>query len=139
MKNNFTVQRTFTMLKPESYLFNKADFIMTRVTDSGLDIVAQEVICLSFKDVFDMYPGWKARLTICARFPPLFQVDVIYLEGVCAIRRMNNLKHQIRNEIWGREYKKGGYLHAPDSVAESQLHMDIIAKRIVRKPCLIND
>ncbi len=58
-------------------------------------------------------------------------LDMYFLEGVGAISRMYNLKHQIRYEIWGWKYEKGGFLHAPDTIEEAYFHKSIIAKRKV--------
>ncbi len=122
-------QESFCLLKSEAYLFKKAGFIESKIRSSGLNIVDQWSVKLSFWDTFAMYPGWVPRLTMSLRFSPFFKLDMFLLEGDDAIRRMYQLKHQIRQEIWGREFKKGGFLHAPDSVEEDREHKAILYRR----------
>ncbi|WP_148278067.1 hypothetical protein [Desulfobacula toluolica] len=86
---------------------------------------------LTFSDIFRLYDGWIPRIASTMRFPPLFKLDMYILEGANAINRMYSLKHKIRYEIWGWEYKKGGFLHAPDTVEEACRHESIIANRII--------
>jgi hypothetical protein len=92
-----------------------------------LDITEIWSVRLTCGDIFRLYEGWIARI------PPLFNLDMYIIEGPDAIKRMYRLKHHIRYEIWGFRYKKGGFLHAPDSIEEAWRHKSIIKKRIVRK------
>ncbi len=86
---------------------------------------------LTFTDIFSLYDGWTPRIASIMRFPPLFKLDMYILEGIDAINRMYSLKHKIRYEIWGREYKKGGFLHTPDTLEEARGHKSIIENRVI--------
>jgi hypothetical protein len=125
------MQQTFCLLKSESYIFGKSAVIEQRIKESGLIISERWKVRLSFGDIFKLYNGWIPRLASLIRFPPLFKLDMYILEGVDAINRMYKLKHKIRYEIWGWNFRKGGFLHAPDTIEEARIHKAIISKRIV--------
>jgi hypothetical protein len=135
MKNLKTpnIEESFCLLKIEAYLLNKKDYIFKRIKESGLSITEIWSVRLTFGDIFRLYEGWIARTVSLLRVPPLFDLDVYILEGPNAIHCMYNLKHQIRYDIWRAKYKKGGFLHAPDSVDEARRHKRIIERRVVRK------
>jgi hypothetical protein len=124
-------QETFCLLKSEAYLVGKSAMIKKRINESGLRIVEHWKVRLAFSDIFRLYDKWIPIITTIFRFPPLFKVDMYILEGDNAVSRMNTLKHKIRYEIWGWEYKKGGFLHAPDTPEEAGNHKKIITRRIV--------
>ncbi len=126
------LEETFCLLKPEAYILRKKTLIERRIQESGLVITERWKARLTFSDVFQIYDGWAPRIANVILFPPLFELDVYLLEGINAIKRMYNLKHQIRYEIWGWKYEKGGFLHAPDTVEEMYHHKSIIAKRKVK-------
>lgn len=128
MKN---IQETFCLLKSEAYVTRKNILIEQRIKESGLTISEIWKIRLTFSDIFKLYNGWIPRITSLMRLPPLFKLDMYILQGVNAIERMYNLKQKIRYEIWGWQYKKGGFLHAPDSTDEAYKHKLIIANRII--------
>ncbi len=125
------LEETFCLLKSEAYVLRKKTLIERRIQESGLVITQRWKVRLRFSDIFQLYDGWVPRIANVMLFPPLFELDMYLLEGVGAIGRMYNLKHQIRYEIWGWKYKKGGFLHAPDTVEEAYYHKSIIAKRKV--------
>ncbi len=125
------MQQTFCLLKSESYIFCKNTIIEQRIKESGLKISERWKVRLSFGDIFKLYNGWIPRIASLMRFPPLFKLDMYILEGNDAVNRMYNLKHKIRYEIWGWDFRKGGFLHTPDSIEEAQIHKTIISKRII--------
>ena len=127
------IQESFCLLKTEAYLLKKKNYIFKRIRSNGFDITEIWSVRLTFGDIFRLYEGWMARFVSMMRIPPLFNLDMYIIEGPDAIRRMYRLKHQIRYEIWGLRYKKGGFLHAPDSIEEARRHKSIIKRRIVRK------
>ena len=124
-------QITFCLLKPEAYLTGKNKFIEKRIIESGFKISERWKVRLALGDVFKLYDRWIPRITSIIRFYPLFKVDMYILEGVDAINSIYNLKHKIRYQIWGWDYKKGGFLHTPDSLEEARTHIEIISNRIV--------
>jgi nucleoside diphosphate kinase len=124
-------QKTFCLLKSEAYLAKKDSYIEQRIKNSGLVITERWKVRLTFGDILRMYDSAIPRITSIMRFPPLFKLDMYILEGNDAINRMYRLKHRIRYEIWGREFKKGGFLHAPDSLEEARRHQSIIANRMI--------
>lgn len=125
------MQKTFCLLKPEAYITGKNTFIEQRIKESGLLISEKWKVRLTFNDIFRLYDGWIPRIASIMRLPPLFKVDMYLLEGTNAINRMYGLKHKIRHEIWGWEYKKGGFLHAPDTLEEARRHKSILSNRII--------
>ncbi|MDM8555227.1 hypothetical protein QUF75_10890 [Desulfococcaceae bacterium HSG7] len=125
------IQETFCLLKPEAYITNKTVFIKQRIEESELSIIGRWKVRLTFSDIFRLYNGWIPRIASIMRLPPLFKLDMYIIEGRDAINRMYRLKHAIRYEIWGWEYKKGGFLHTPDSIDEAHIHKSIIANRIL--------
>lgn len=127
------IQETFCLLKSEAHLLGKQRYIKSRIEESGFVITEKWAVRLTFGDVFRMYKGWTPRIATLLRFPPLFKLDMYLLKGHDAIHQMYHLKHQIRREIWGFQNKKGGFLHAPDSISEAQEHRSIIEKRVIRK------
>ncbi len=133
------IQESFCLLKTEAYFLKKKHYIFDRIRASGLNITENWAVRLTFGDIFRLYEGWIARIVSTMRLPPLFDLDMYLLEGPDAIGRMYRLKHQIRFEIWGFQYEKGGFLHAPDSTAEAYRHKQIIERRIVRKLPLLDD
>lgn len=126
------MQQTFCLLKSESYIFGKKNFIEQKIKESGLTISEIWKVRLSFGDIFKLYNGWIPRLASLMRFTPLFKLDMYILEGIDAVNRMYNLKHKIRYEIWGWGFRKGGFLHTPDSMEEARIHKSIISKRIIK-------
>lgn len=126
-----TMRETFCLLKSEAYILGKQAFIERRIKESGLVISERWKVRLTFSDVFRLYDDWAPRIASIMRLPPIFKLDMYIIEGNNAINRMYSLKHRIRYEIWGREYKKGGFLHAPDSLEEARGHKSIIANRII--------
>ncbi|RLC19590.1 MAG: hypothetical protein DRI57_06840 [Deltaproteobacteria bacterium] len=124
------IQETFCLLKSEAYIIRKNAFIEQRIKESGLLISERWKVRLTFSDIFRLYDGWIPRIASVMRFPPLFKLDMYILEGTDAINRMYSLKHKIRYEIWGWEYKKGGFLHAPDTIEEAHRHKSIVSNRI---------
>lgn len=122
-------EETFCLLKSEAYVFNKASFIESKVKNSGLTIVDHWQVKLFYRDTFAMYQGLIPRITMSLRFSPFFKLELFFLEGDGAIDRMYRLKHQIREEIWGWRFQKGGFLHAPDSVTEYNEHKAILRQR----------
>lgn len=126
-----TYQRTFCLLKTEAYITGKRDFIVQRIVEGGLMICERWKVQLTFSDIFRLYDSLIPRVTSILRFPPLFKLDMFILEGDHAIHRMYLLKHRIRHEICGRKLRKGGFLHAPDSIEEACRHESIIANRII--------
>jgi hypothetical protein len=126
------MQQTFCLLKSEAYIFSKKTIVEQRIRESGLKISERWKVRLSFGDVFKLYNGWIPRISSLMRFPPLFKLDVYILEGHDAVNRMCNLKYKIRSEIWGWDYRKGGFLHTPDCLEEALLHKAIISKRIIK-------
>ncbi len=125
------IEETFCLLKSEAYITNKAVFIRQRIEESELSITGRWKVRLTFSDIFRLYNGWIPRIASIMRLPPLFKLDMYIIEGRDAINRMYRLKHAIRYEIWGWEYKKGGFLHTPDSTEEAHIHKLIIADRII--------
>ena len=117
------------MLKTEA-LLGHGDFIRCRIEQAGLTITETWHLRLRFADVFAMYPEWQPRVATLVRLPPLFETRCYRLVGENAITTMHALKYQIRRQIWGFEFRKGGFLHAPDSVEEFREHRKIIARRI---------
>lgn len=126
------MQQTFCLLKSESYVFGKKAIIEQRIKESGLRISEIWKVRLSFGDIFKLYNDWIPRLASLIRFPPLFKLDMYILEGNNAVNLMYNLKHKIRREIWGWGFRKGGFLHTPDSIEEAIVHKTIISKRIIK-------
>jgi len=126
------MQQTFCLLKSESYIFGKDTIIKQRIKESGLKITERWKVRLKFGDIFRLYNGWIPRLASLMRFPPLFKLDMYILEGHDAVNRMYKLKHEIRYEIWGLGFRKGGFLHTPDSIEEARIHKAIISKRIIK-------
>ncbi|QTA81820.1 Nucleoside diphosphate kinase-like domain-containing protein [Desulfonema limicola] len=124
-------QETFCLIKSEAYIMRKNDLIVQRIKESGLIISEIWKVRLTISDIFKMYDKWIPRISSIMRFPQLFNIDVYIIEGQDAINRMYRLKHKIRYEIWGWEYKKGGFLHCPDSIEEAFKHKSIISKRIL--------
>ncbi|MDM8539232.1 hypothetical protein QUF70_20960 [Desulfobacterales bacterium HSG17] len=112
-------------------ILRKNDLIVQRIKESGLKISERWKVRLTISDIFRMYDEWIPRIASTMRFPQLFKLDVYIIEGREAINRMYRLKHKIRYEIWGWEYKKGGFLHTPDSLEEAQEHKSIISNRII--------
>ena len=125
------MQETFCILKSEAYITGKNAFIEQRIKESGLVISERWTVRLTFSDIFKLYHDWIPRIASIMRFPPFFKLDMYILEGTNAINRMYRLKHRIRFEIWGWEYRKGGFLHAPDSLEEARSHKSIIESRII--------
>ena len=137
MKNNKSIikeniEESFYLLKTEAYLFKKKNYIDQRIKESGLVITEKWKVRLTFSDIFQLYENWIPWITTIMRMPPLFKLDICFLKGRDAINLMYQLKHQIRKEIWGREFKKGGFLHTPDSIEEACRHKLIIAKRKIQ-------
>lgn len=126
------IEKTFCLLKPEAYIIGKKAFIEQKIKESGLMISERWKVRLTFSDIFRLYDGWIPRIAFIMRFPPLFKLDMYILEGADAVNRMYSLKHKIRYEIWGWENRKGGFLHAPDTLEEAYRHKSIIANRIVK-------
>jgi hypothetical protein len=125
------MQETFCLLKSEAYVVGKNALIEQRIKESGLVISERWKVRLTFSDIFRLYDGWIPRIASIMRLPPFFKLDMYILEGINAVNRMYRLKHKIRYEIWGWEYKKGGFLHAPDSLEEAEIHKSIIENRII--------
>jgi len=125
------MQNTFCLLKSESYIFGKDTVIKQRISESGLKITGRWKVRLKFSDIFKLYNGWIPRIASLMRFPPLFKLDMYILEGHDAVNLMYNLKHEIRYEIWKFGFRKGGFLHTPDSIEEARIHKAIISKRII--------
>lgn len=123
--------KSFCLLKTEAMLLGKFAYIERAIHRSGLFISEKWVVRMRMSDVFKMYDGWVPRIVTIFRVPSFFELNMYLLEGENAIDRMYKLKHKIRNEIWGFEYKKGGFLHAPDSAQEYYAHKSILEKRIV--------
>ncbi len=124
-----TVEKSFCLLKSEAYLFRKAKYIEHCIRESGLEIVEVWKVKLTFRDVFRMYKGLMPRITMTLRLLPLIYLDLFVLRGQEAVRRMRDLKYQLRREMWG--LKTGGFLHAPDNVVEFRDHMAIMVERRV--------
>jgi hypothetical protein len=125
-----TVENSFCLLKSEAYLFRKAAYIERLIRESGLEIVDVWKVKLTFRDVFRMYPGLMPRITMTLRLLPLLYVDLFIVRGPAAVRRMRELKYQLRREMWG--LKAGGFLHTPDNSVECRDHMLIMAERRAR-------
>jgi hypothetical protein len=126
-------EESFCLLKSEAYIFKKQNFIYNKIKASGLSIAEVWTVRLSFGDIFRLYNRWIPRLVMIMRVPPLFDLDMYILKGPNAINCMTGLKRQIRHEIWGFKYDKGGFVHAPDSIEEACWHKRILSKRIKRK------
>lgn len=122
-----TIETTFCLLKPESYIFRKTEQVKLSLKESGLTIVDHWVIRLKYHDIFGLYQDWFPRITMSLRFYPLFDADLFFLEGNQSIKRMHNLKFKIRNELGG--FIVGGYIHAPDSTDEFYKSTKIFSKR----------
>ncbi|MBB1485183.1 hypothetical protein [Oceanospirillum sediminis] len=123
---------SFCLLKSEAYLFNKKAYIESRLLQEGLQVTEIWQVKLTLRDFFQIYDSWAARFFSVLRTPPLFTLDLFIVEGDDAIARMHTLKYQIRQEI-AFGLKKGGFLHAPDSVAEARQHRAILLQRVVSK------
>ena len=123
---------SFCLLKSEAYLFNKKAYIESRLRQQGLEITEVWQVKLTIADFFQIYDSWTARFFSILRTPPLFTLDLFILEGEDAITQMHTLKYRIRQEI-AFGFKKGGFLHAPDSVAEARRHKAILSNRVVNK------
>ncbi|WP_212637841.1 hypothetical protein [Desulfocicer vacuolatum] len=119
-------------MKSESYIFGKKNIIEKRIKENGFTITERWKVRLTFGDIFRLYHGWIPRITTLMRLPPLFKLDMYLLEGHDAVNRMYRLKHRIRHEIWGRDFKKGGFLHTPDCMEEARIHKAIISKRKIK-------
>lgn len=123
---------SFCLLKSEAYLFNQKDYIESRLRQQGFRITEVWQVKLTVRDFFHIYSGWTARFFSILRTPPLFTLDLFVIEADDAIARMHTLKYQIRKDI-AFGFKKGGFLHAPDSVEEAARHRAILMKRIVSR------
>ena len=127
-------QYSFFLLKSEAYLFRRADFIKREVEARGFKIIETWKVRMKFSDIFKIYEGFAPRVATTLRFPPLFELDVCFVKnGVKrdVIDALCELKREIRKELWGLSWLKGGFLHSPDCPEELRKHSQILEKRIV--------
>ena len=123
------MEESFCLLKSEAYLLGKSGLIARRIEQSGLTVTGHWTVRLHLSDVLRLYQGCAARTASLFRLPPLFALDMWLLEGPEAIARMHDLKYRLREELWGFAFRKGGFVHAPDSPEEARRHKAILAAR----------
>ena len=114
-------ERTFCLMKLETYLLRKQSYIKRRIEESGLEIVDAFRVRLSYRDLLTIYQTPIPRITMSLRWWPFKKLDIFVLRGIDAIPRMRALKYQIRRELLG--VALGGFVHAPNDLAE--LHKDM--------------
>lgn len=117
---------SFYLLKPETYLFGKHQFIRNKIKAAGFKIIGKQKIQLTFSDLMALYPNLMARITMSLRVPFLMDLDMYFVEGDNVVPRLNALKYDIRQELSGA--RLGGFLHTPDSPRELQQHLSILLK-----------
>lgn len=118
------------MLKTEALILNKEAFIKRRLVEEGFALIGEWHVRLTVADVFRMYKTPIPRIATLLRMPFLVKTKVIWVRRSDAVKRMHVTKQRLRQEIWGRRFDKGGFIHAPDSDSELIEHAGILSSRV---------